>query len=158
MQPVQESPTPARARFGVKESVYYAPFQGQAEDLVKHQDGSFVRLLKTDEQPWRRIQTVGADWEPLSLGWTVENGMVPSQVIVMNEEGAFLQSIPTKEEKEAALAKVVEIGTEVGPVWPMIRVRPQESCRFEPADGELLVRCCKGVAKITVVAIPGDKA
>lgn len=150
------------ARFGVTETVYYQATQGQAESLVTHRDGSFVRLLGTDEQPYKRTMRVGEEWVKLDFGWTVENRATPAQFILLNNEGQFLQAIPTPAAKAEALSRIVVLGIRstneiAGEPTSFARLRPLESLRFEPEPGKVYyARCLTGIAKITEVLLPGD--
>lgn len=156
------TPTPPRtdipkARFIVNETVIHAQTGRQAQEVASHRDASFVRLLNTEEMPYRRTFSVGEEWILLDYGWA---GPSPSQIIVLNEEGQFV-GIPTPEKKAEVLARIVEIAVLIETYqgneqyFPFAPVRPYESARFEPY-GRLYVRCRKGTARVTICAIPGD--
>jgi hypothetical protein len=118
-------------------------------------DTRFVRHLKSDEQPYIRQLTIGEDWQPLDLGW-VKN---PSMIIIENREGSFMQVQPTREEREEAAKKVVEIGIRNGETeatWPDWLVRPGENFRGSPSfiDTKIEIRCQHGKAKVTVNIFP----
>jgi hypothetical protein len=156
------------ARVTVTGTVIWQPTGGQAQDVVPFRDSAYTRLLHADEQPWRRDTSVGLDWAPLDLGWLADLPHPPSLLSVVNREGHFSGGIPTSEVRAAVLARVVEVGVDVSVagltnpdrhpfVIPFARVRPYESCRFEPTpQTRYVVRCPRGPAKVTVAAVPGD--
>lgn len=162
--PLSPSPPPEPRRpahvawVHVNETVIYQPPGGQASEPVPHRDGSFTRVLHTEEQPWRRDLAVGPDWAPLDLGWLA--GKPVSQLIVINQEGQFRGGNPTPEARAAVLAKVVHVGHDRdGKAAKFTKVSPYQSIRIEPEpDEDYLICCPNGPAKVTVVAIPGDGA
>lgn len=134
------------------------------------------RLLSGSEQPYLRVPwKVGPKWQPLDAGWLVEDGQPPvSHVVLSNNEGRNLQTIPDDKTRAAIAARVVEIGLALpsasGDMWdddsgdqsgaseavPFAIVRPGDSCRFEPADvAKIMVRCRAGAATCQLSVFPG---
>lgn len=145
----------APPRLTVNETVIFHPAVGQAKELVSHRDGSFQRILDTDEEPYRRTVTVGEEWQPLDFGWA---GPTPSQVCLMNEEGFFSGGIPTAEVKVATFAKVLFLAVRGKEHYiTFAKIHPLQSCRFEPVGDNIFVKCAAGEAKLTIAAAPGDR-
>lgn len=149
-------PRPAVARLTVVETVYH---QAAPNDPTCT-EARFGRVIESDEQPYKRQIVVRERWDELDLGWL--KGKPIGQLILSNAPTNW-QRWPTPEEKAEAEARVVEI-THVEPdeaierfAAPFARVRPGESCRFEPVDpGALRVRCRSGETRATLTLIPGD--
>lgn len=114
-----------------------AVFQPADADPTAIEWPPFVREIDSAEAPFARPRmAVGPEWKRLDPGWLADD------VIGM----CFLRN-----DGEA----VVEIGNSSG--WRFARVRPRESCRFEPCDGRALcVRCedGEGESKISYVLYP----
>jgi hypothetical protein len=109
-----------------------------------------------DEQPYFRKQPVGTDWAPLDTGWVKK----PALLLLANPKPAY-QVQPTKDQRAATEALVVEVAWEVSAQFLVVvaRVRPGESCRFEPVlPGLARVRCPAGEVRLSVVALPGEGA
>lgn len=159
--PAEIPPTPKQkvpgAQLIVNQTVIHQLTYGQAQELVPHQDGSFVALIDSTEQPISKDYSVGPDWQPLSLWWLADKPI--SHLIFVNREGRFRGGNPTPEHKALVLSRTVEVGV-VEKAHPVVRcalVPPQESSRFRPVPGALyFVRCPNGPAKLTIAAVPGD--
>lgn len=147
-----------KAIFGVQEMVYYRPVQGEAKEVVPAREGYFTRVLDSVEQPYTRSYYIGEKWEALKLGWIADEGLDVAQLVILNLEGSFTQAIPTKEARDEAAKKVIEIGTHdiaSGFILTFSKIPIQESARFMPHSWkQIRVRCLAGQCKITVAAIP----
>lgn len=133
-------------RVTVVETVYHAP-AGRSPTPI---ESRFERKLETDEQLYQRYMKVGEKWTPLDCGWLGENvGML----LIHNEEGLNLFTIPTEEELAAINARVVELSyNRTGEGWLVL---PRESMRACPSSTKgLFMRCRSGEANITVSLIP----
>jgi hypothetical protein len=142
----------APARLTVTETVYYQ----YGQDQPVQASAQFGRTLDTEEQAYQRKVTVGEDWKPLDVGWA---GPVPAMLVVANDEHRYVPpTIPTPEEAAALEAKVVEVGVTPpnGAVVGFARVRPRETCRFEPS-ARVVVRCPAGRCRVVVFAAPGGR-
>ena len=134
----------------VVEQIYHQP-AGEEPTAYHH---SFVRKLSVQEQPYSRKIKVGEGWQPLDLGWFADKPDAIGMVQIINDEGHFLQTQPTDEERAAAAAKVIEMrGSFVDKmVW---LIPPGEAQRSSPAcPGDLWIRCQSGVAQATVNVFP----
>lgn len=131
----------------VVETVYHQCPTDQPSSVTSN----FTRQLTGSDQqmygPRRLI--VGKEWMQIEYGWLKGT---PSMVVIRNEEGHFgLRS-------DAPLA-ILEVGVDAtnGYIVPIHKVRANESCRFEPANGaEFYVRAA-GAAEMcrwSVTAIP----
>jgi hypothetical protein len=108
-------------------------------------ENRFSRDVESDEQPYIRRFTVGSDWVQLDTGWVDAIGML----VISNEEGRVFQRIPTKEEREETMRRVVEVaGT---PPWLIL---PTESMRGLPANRSVRMRCLHGEARVVVTVVP----
>ena len=161
--PAPTDPRVPPARFGVRLSAYHQPLRGQAVEVVSFREGSFTRALPTEDEPWRRTQTVRGEWKEADFGWAAEDGRTPAYVVLCNREGEFTQSIPTPAERAAAQARVVEVGMVVPDSGPcpgaFTEIYPGESQPLTPVPGMVYVmRCRTGEAKVVVVALSGAPA
>lgn len=74
-------------------------------------------------------------------------------LIIHNDEGHFLVTNPTFEERKAVAKKTVEISYQQCSFC--LLVPPSESLRVRPSNAdELTLRCQSGVAEITLYLIP----
>lgn len=156
--PPDGKPKIPKAHLTVNRTAVYQPTFQQAEEACSHREGSFVRMLDTDEQVYRRTVTVNHDWQMVDFGW-VEG--TPTYVFLINKEQEPPGGIPTPEVKAAVMAKVIEIGGSetigVPSITRLTRARVYESAQFDPIPGvTYYVRCLNGPAKMTIVAVPGD--
>lgn len=138
-----------RGRLTVTESVYC-----QIPGMVTTRVGKpFYRWLKSIQQVYSRVMAVGEEWVQLDLGWLTSAG----QLLVENEAETF-NRVPTKEQREAADAKVLIIGAKIAAneFLPLFLVPPGESSRPGiPVDmGALWVRCNKGSTLVTLTIVP----
>jgi len=139
-----------RGRLTVTQSVYcqipgMAPFQ-----LSK----GFSRWISESQQVYSRTITVGEDWVQLPNGWGT--GEVGHLVIENGQDGYERQ--PTREDRAASEAKVVEVGygAESGiAARVLFLVPPGESMRVTPVNvTDLWVRCRRGSTQVTIVMVP----
>lgn len=91
-------------------------------DTVAHQmfrsrttiaEERFIMPCKSSEQPYQRLSFfVGEEWESLRLDWlmTSEGDWNCGMIKIANEEGRFLQTIPTNEEIAEEAKKVLVVG------------------------------------------------
>lgn len=144
--------------------LYHSPAEGEASECSH----SWTLWLETDEQPWgpRHVQ-VGPEWVPLPDGWGGEFAAQAAAVVLFNREGTFRTVTPTPEEREAARAKVVEVG--VATVWPdgleatdtvepfaCVRPLTSQPIQLPPGGlGRLRLRCPAGKARVSVTIFPG---
>jgi hypothetical protein len=155
----------SKSRIGVVESVYCQ----QPGDNPISAESRFSRWLNTDEQPYSRKIKVTEEWQPLDWGWLKKASML----VVVNEEGRFLQVQPTPQERCDAISKVVEIGIAVcldgGTLnIPFAEILPRESSRFSPCksieaglvlccrhgEASLVLRCRHGEARCSIMLFP----
>lgn len=129
----------------IVESVSYQAGHEQPTGL----EPSFVRRVKGDRLPYVQRMTFGQEWKRLDCGGIDQ----ACQVVVVNQSNAGRRVIPTPEEAAVESRVIVEIG---GLNCPFAKVRPGESCRFEPVT-ELWVRSMSGEARILVAVFPGDE-
>lgn len=149
----------------VKTLTHQEPFGKPLSVPVRHS-----RLTLTDEQPWPpRKFTVGGEWQALDCGWLADGA---SRFMLENRGAGPRQTLPTKEERDADLARVVEVGLWICPpddpgrtmhspprwepfVQPFAMVRPGDCPDFEPSCLPLLrVRCQSGTAKCVLTLFP----
>lgn len=136
-----------KARLTINELVYHQLLSESAQVVGENRTG---RFLHNEEVPYNRPTTVGTEWTDLDLKWVDR----PTQIYLENITGYDRQVIPTPEELADDDARVVEVAN--GTV-PFARVRPGESCRFEPVPGvKYLIRSRHATARLKVVAIQGD--
>jgi hypothetical protein len=131
------------SRFTVIETVYHHSTDTEPTSV----EAKFVRFLRSDDQPYKRKCKAQEAWSLIDTGW-VES---PSLLSIVNEEGRFLQVNPTKEQREAIDAAVLEISFD-GATAHMY-VPPGETFRVSPLV-RIHVRSRKGEAKYTVFAVP----
>jgi len=132
------------SRLVISETVYH---QNHDADPTSA-DSCFSRTLASDEQPYSRRVVIGEAWQPLDCGWVEQASML----VLANQEGRFVQVIPTQAERDTMAAKIVEVGYGDMAAW---LVRPGESFRAEPADLKAIrVRCRSGSAKCQLTVFP----
>ena len=116
----------------------------------------FIRKLETHEEPYQRKFVATEQWQILDFGWLASLG--PGMVVLLNREGEAIQRVPTPEQLTESKARMIKVGLrpESGvPIVDFCRVRPGESCRFEPLEAiTYFVRCAAGEAPCTVIAYP----
>ena len=115
---------------------------------------SYSRSLATKDQPYSHKIDVGdaALPVPMETGW-IQNPANIGTVVIQNEEGFFLQTNPTQEQKDEAAKKVLELFTMEG--TPPILIYPREDVRICPSDySKLRIRCQSGSAKFTLWLFP----
>ena len=149
------SPPIQKPRMTVVSKVYYAGPRQQTHDP----NLSFSRFLEGAEEPYRRTTTVGEDWQELDLGWLKDR---QGFLCVKNDEGSQRRVNPTEDELIDSNKRVLELGTfpqalEVAGAQPspFARIRPGESCQFEPCTAaRLRIRCKHGSVRVVFFAIP----
>jgi len=131
----------------VVEHVYHQPFGEQPVGV----DSSFNRKLDSDEQMFVRKFRVTEEWTPINVGWVESAGML----MLSNDEGRSLQTLPSDEEKAAVAARVVELKYQDAPDDQAWTVLPGESMRAMPSQASLLMlRCRSESARVTLTLIP----
>lgn len=145
-------------RLVVVESVYHQPVGKEAKLIASR----FSRELSSDEQPYQRELKASERWEPLDNGWIDKAGML----VIRNNEGQFLQTQPTEEERQEVAERVLEICCEDRDalsvdndfpisLFPQWWILPGESMRACPADlGSIYIRCRSGTAQFTLDLLP----
>lgn len=138
------------ARITVLETSYYQ----SADTEPKSSEKRFTRLLEQDEeQPYGpRKMTITDEWKPLDTGW-IETA---SFYCIENLEGRFTQTIPTQEEREAALLKTIELAIQT-PSGTVVfcTLPPGEFQRVGYRDiKRVRVRCLNGPAKAVATIYP----
>lgn len=82
---------------------------------IHHRDGqgntktintNFARLLDSNDDPLQRKFSVGEEWVPLETGWVKSVGYL----ILRNDGGKPFQVMPTKEQAEEELSRIIEVG------------------------------------------------
>ena len=130
-------------RITVVETISYA---SQEPGQVPAVSSKYTRLVQHTERPYQRTYKVTEESKPLDLGWAAEWEKI-SLLHVANEEGRFLQFIPTPKEVKATRQKIVQVGE-----W---LVHPGESLRATPADiRSLTIRSLSGPARVTITIYP----
>jgi hypothetical protein len=154
-----------RARISVVKTVTHT-CEGMRPHSVSY---PYNRTLRTTEQPYERLITIGPDWEPLDLGWLA--GKPIALVTLKNEEGRF-HNRPTREELAEVFGRIVEVGFVPAPPEERVRtmhsperahrapiaaflIRPTESDEWEPAGAVAHVRCRSGAARCVLFIVPG---
>lgn len=138
--------TTIKDRLAVVETAYHQQFGKQPHSI----ETRFSRQLSTQNQLYERQLVATEEWYPLDCGWLESTGMM----VLVNNEGKFLQVQPTDEEREAAERKVLEVSYQDAPhnVWLIL---PRESMRAQPGDvRKLRIRCQSGVARFTLCLFP----
>lgn len=156
----------ARPRVTVAGSVYH---QIPGETPLQA-DIRYARWLDSDQDPYSRTRMpVGEQWQPIESGWIEKPGMI----IVTNRRDQPGMT-PTATEREAAEARVIEVGIVVDlnrsaaqrtmhdprvpvVVVPLFVIRLGESQQWTPAPGSMpayRLRCVAGEAKASVVVLP----
>lgn len=151
---VKQNPKP---RMGVVETVYHQ----SPGDNPTSVESKFSRLLKSDDQPFSRKMTVGAEWVEISTGWLEKSPL--SMIHISNREGENRQVIPTPLELIKMAERVVEIALQTFPNGPhnepvfeeFADIHPGESCRFTPKRArQYFLRCRSETAKVTATVFP----
>lgn len=162
--PVTAAPR-SRPRVTVVEQAYYQ----SPDDQPRVVETRCTQDLTTDEQPYLRLMKVTEEWHRIDHGW-IEDA---SWMIVSNEEGRVGTVIPSREDQEAASARVVELGWEFAapdegprtmhsppkpappPVLGVIEIKPGTSIRIQPRFLRAIrLRCQRGMARVTVNLFP----
>lgn len=162
--PNQDAPPPKLAgtgRLTVVESVYCeVPGTKPTQEDSRYARG----LAFVDDPPYTRpMWRVGPDWQPLDAGWL--SGVPLSLVLLTNLEGTLPpEKLPTYEEREAVIRRVVEVGVVVGAcdnsrddkVEGFAEIQPGESIRFRPLgdSSRVRVRCREPLAHCRLTLIP----
>lgn len=119
-------------------------------------DGHTQRWLASDEQPYERKLRIGEEPQALDQGWVGKAGLM----VLINDPARF-QRVPTEQEKHDAEARVVELGqlTAAGGGYvfhPLILVRPGSRVEIEPAESvfQWHARCRRGEARCILWVLP----
>ena len=138
---------PLRGRMTVVDKVYHQPMKGEAYCC----ECTFERWLDDDESVYSRKIRASEGWKQIHLGWFSDDGKPVGMLVIRNDEGKYLQRIPSEEEKVSLSEKVLEVGTHDSPLF---LVSPGESLRAVPSGQNLFVRCLGGECSFTVFAFP----
>jgi hypothetical protein len=142
--PVPKPETP-QSRVTVVERIYYQSPGGQPTLCA----AGFTRLTESEEPPYfRRNLKVGEEWQPIGTGWFTEIGFV----VIENQE-KLLSVQPTKEERDAMRAQIIEValGDE-----HVTFIRPKENFRFDPRSlDKFRIRCLSGQTMYALTVFPG---
>ena len=135
-------------RLTVIEKCYHQVYGESAKALPK---STYTRFLEGSEQEtYQRTYKVGEEWTSLDTGW-IENA---SMVILKNLEGTKWTTVPSEEELEEVAKKVVRVSYKVSGDKHWI-IEPGESMRGTPSHvQDLVLRCEKGEARITICLVP----
>ncbi len=90
-------------RVTVVEQVAFQPFGEQPVSVSR----AYARELDSDQQFYKRTLKVGEEWQRLDCGWLDECDI--GLIVICNEAGTNLQRVPTKEERAAIEAQVLEV-------------------------------------------------
>lgn len=139
--PLERTPqaAPSAARLLVMDVVHW---QATGEQPVPREHTG-VSLLASPADPCMRTITAEEQWQPLCgvSGWIDDPGLM----VLSNVEGRFTQRVPSADEREAAEARIVEVGLMVGAdIEPFEEVRPGLSARLWPTAASfkrLFFRC-----------------
>lgn len=159
--PSSPPPGPELDRLTVTGMVYHQAYN----ELPTLFESSYSQLLaSTGGQPYKREVTVGEEWTELDTGWLDPPG---GMVVVRNNEGKWLVTNPTPEERTEAAKRVVELvflrsdelassyqGTALDDAD--LSIPPGDFQRLIPASDRVRVwlRCRHGTAKVTVYVTP----
>lgn len=112
------------------------------------------RALRTDEQAWSRRFHVGDQWQRLETGWVERCSLLR----IANEEGKGAPRALADEHRELLDAAAVEVGVSVGPGSDPVAVDVippgAEVLRMPPSLGCVWLRCRRGRAAVSVIALP----
>ena len=135
-------------RLTVIEKCYYQVYGESAKALPK---SIYTRFLKSSEQEaYQRTYKIGEEWGNLDTGWIEDASMV----IIKNLEGTKWTTIPSEKEREEVAKKVVRISYEASDDKHWV-LEPGESMRGTPSHvQDLVLRCEKGEARITICIVP----
>lgn len=122
-------------------------FQADGEQ-PKGVQSRFERWLKSDDDLFTRRIKLTEEWSKLDTGGVAGVGML----VIENLPVKFAVQ-PTNEERQAALAKIVELSYRPGPAeWFIL---PGESMRSQPANVDgLWIRCSTGEHRCIVHLFP----
>jgi hypothetical protein len=140
---------PRRSRLTVVELVYYQQVDAQFPVSYDHRFGCAV---ESTEQAYVRLTEADEDWKKVETGWIKEASMV----VIKNEAGKYNHN-PTEEKRVAEEAKILEVSLvpHSSPPCSCLCIRPQQSQRITPTElSRLKIRCARGSARYTVVAVP----
>lgn len=153
---------PIKNRITVVENVYHQVLS-RLEQPTQYGPKPFTIDVETDEQTCPRRSIVTEEWSELDLGWVKQAKMLT----IWNDEGKFLNVIPSAVDVALAAKKVLEIAlaptdaSKIDQDSPRIAleafgvVYPQSSIRLFPSDSRRLrVRCQSGTCALLVVAFP----
>lgn len=142
------APVKRLARITVVETVSFEQTDGKHPQVRS----AYSRLVDSTEEVYQRSLPVRTTWTPVDTGWVTAPGMIH----LSNEEGKGLTVIPTREEREAIGAKVVEVKVDGADDSHVFLLRPGESMRVYPGPGlKLVARCPAGDSKCALSVYPG---
>lgn len=108
--------------------------------------------LGSAQLPFKKVVIVGDEWQRIDVGWIEGEA---SQVLVVNEEGRFLQGRPTPEQQERIDLRLVDVSLSVGIGEGIMVVPPSQHARFRPKElRKVAFRCPTGRARCTVIVFP----
>lgn len=138
---------PLKSQLTVVGTVYYQCPNEETEPM----ELGFSRWLNTTAQACKRRLTVGKDWKRLvDVCWLEAY----SNVVVKNHKTQF-QVQPTKEEADAAAAKVLELTFDATRGKPDLYILPGECAVLNPTSlKDIWVRCLHGDTSYTVFVVP----
>lgn len=114
-----------RARYVVLETIYH---QGDGSPTAT--ESRYTEWIGSDEQPYLRNTTVGAEWKRLDTGW-IEDGNCSLLAVRNCEPPARTSLTPVPAPR---LTNVLEVGLAVGDaVVPIAWLAPEKSLRLAPA-------------------------
>jgi hypothetical protein len=136
-----------QARITVIEMIRHQIHDGvsQADSL----DNGYTQFLVTDEQVFNRHFKVeeGREWKSLETGWIKDCSLL----VLKNKEGERYPKIPTQQEKDNTMLRIIELGNND----LIVLVRPCQSIRLEPKDlSQWKIRCQHKTARCAISLYP----
>ncbi len=145
-------------RITVVESVYFQELNEQPQLI----ESRYTRELQSQEQVYQRRVLATEEWQPLDTGWIDNVGMI----VIQNNVGIFSPVLPTEEEREEAVKKILRIAF-LSALYPIDSsqgmpepedfwiIPPKESYRATPSDASnLMIRSECGEFKYNLVVYP----
>lgn len=127
---------------------YYHQQEGMQPTQVETR---YTRELGTDEQPYVRHGKVGSEWTRLDSGWLTECSLL----VIKNNEGRFTDRIPTQEQRQEVMSRVIELAFGKANPTCSLLVHPNEAHPMHVTSlKDIWLRCSKGEAKLSVIIFP----
>lgn len=165
---IRLQPPKVPARLTVIRTIQFGGMSRQTTAQELHSQREVISAI----QPYgpRFDIEVGEQWQFLDLGWFRGDNKLDEvgDVTITNQEGKFTQTIPTPQEKQEALGKVLELGIRGNDgIYGDVDIVPfalipasqdgftlQHHHTIFSDPGEVMIRCHKGTARYTVCVYP----